>query len=280
MVRISLESLRHNSAIVVSKPNQKTPVIIMALIVAAIGIAVPLCLSHLIFNPPPPPPVPPTPTPAPPPFTTISVLLIGVDSCDVPQPNLESVTVVKYQTEVYKYFLIAVSPDTLTCPITSTQPAKKLRDFYAEDARCNRQSFLTQAALEGISSEFGGIYYAEVDFDRRAISKTMSLLGPVSCMGQTQTGAEWLHSFDALPVTAAEQRLHIQGSLLQCIFMAAKTQNWDFPKLMNQLGVRLYPTRDHAEATFEAAPPLPQSTHASPEGAAPRHAGAVLIDPK
>jgi hypothetical protein len=230
----------------------------MALIMAAIGIAVVFCLSRLIVPLPLPTSVPPTPTPTPAPFATISVLLIGADSCAGPQSNLESVTVVKYLTEVNKYFLIAVSPDTITCPITSTQPAKKLRDYYAEDARCNGQSGPMQAALNTISSEFGGIY-AEVDFDRQAILQTMGLLGPVTCMGQTQTGDQWLQRFDALPVTAAEQRLHFQGSLLQCILMAAKTQNWDFPKLMNQLGQRFYPTRDHAEATFEAAPPLPQS---------------------
>ncbi len=230
----------------------------MALIMAAIGIAVPFCLSHLAFIPHPSTPAPPTPTPTPAPFTTISVLLIGADSLAAGQPNLESVTVVKYQTEVYKYFLIGVSPDTITCPITSTQPTKKLRDWYAEDARPKRQSVLMQAALEKMSAQLGGIY-AEVDFDRPKMLATMGLLGPVSCMSQAQTGDQWLDRFDALPVTAAEQRLHFQGSLLRCIFLAAKTQNWDFPKLMNQLAYRFQPTSDRATLTFEAAPPLSQS---------------------
>ena len=230
----------------------------MALIMAAIGIAVPLCLSHLIFKPHPPTPAPPAPTPTRVPFTIISVLLIGADSLEARQPNLESATVVKYQTEVYNYFLIGVSPDTITCPITSTQPTKKLREWYAEDARHYRQSVLTQAALEKISPQLGGIS-TEVDFDRQKLLETMGLLGPVSCMGQTQTGEQWLSRFDSLPAAAAEQRLHFQGTLLECIFLAAKTQNWDFPKLMNQLGRRFYPTHDHATLTFEAAPPLSQS---------------------
>ncbi len=232
----------------------------MALIVAAIGIAIPLCLSLLFVNPnpvPPPPPLP-SPTPTQPPFTIISVLLIGTDSLSGPQPNMESVSVVKYQTEVHKYFLIGVSPDTITCPIIGTQPAKKLRDWYAEDVRHNRQSLLTQLALENISKELGGIY-AEVDFDRQAVLETMRPLGPVSCQGQTETGPQWLNGFDALPVTAAEERLHFQGSHLQCLFMAAQHENWDFPKLMNQLARRRYPTPDRAVLTFEAAPPLPPS---------------------
>ncbi len=232
----------------------------MALIVAAIGIAIPLCLSRLVFNPNPIPipPPPPSPTPTLAPFTTISVLLIGADSLAGPQPNLESVTVVKYQTEVHKFILIGVSPDTIICPMTSTQPAKKLRDYYAEDARRYRQSVLTQAALEEISPPLGG-NYTEVDFDRLGVLETMRLLGPISCLGQTHTGQEWLQRFDALPVNAAEERLYFQGGLLQCLFMAAKDANWDFAKLMNQLRRRVYPTPDRATVTFEAAPPLPQS---------------------
>jgi hypothetical protein len=186
------------------------------------------------------------------------VLLIGVNSLTASQPNLESVTVVKYQTEVNKYFLIALSPDTITCPISGTEPIKRLRDYYAEDASHNRQALLTQAALEAISKQLGGIY-AEVDFDRPAVLATMGLLGPVSCMGQTQSGDELQHGFDALPAGEAKKRLHFQGNLLQCLFMAAKGQYWDFPKLMNQLGRRFYPTRDRATVTFEAAPPLADS---------------------
>jgi hypothetical protein len=239
-------------------PKSKTPVIIMAFIMVAVGIALSQCLSLLATEKRPVTPVAPTVAPTMASLTTISVLFIGVDSCTDPNPTLESLTVVKYQTEVAKYFLLAVSPDTATGPVSATVPMKTIRSYYAEDAPLQRQALVTQAALRKISPQLGGIY-AEVDFDRQTITETIGLLEPFECLGQTQTGEEVLRRFDALAPDAAEERLHFQGNLLQCLFVAARKQNWSFPKLMDSLGERFYPSRDLATITLEAAPPLPQS---------------------
>jgi hypothetical protein len=230
----------------------------MALIMVAVGIALPLCLATFVADRHPPTPVAPTVAPAKASLSTISVLLIGVDSFIAPQPVLESLTVVKYQTKVRNFFLLTLSPDTTTGPPSSTGPAQRLRDYYAEDSRLPRQALVTQAALRKISPELGPIY-AEVDFDRQTISETIGLLAPFECMGQTRTADELLGLYDALAPEATEQRLHFQGNLLYCLFVAAQKQNWDFPKLMGSLGRRYYPTRDLATITLEAAPPLAQA---------------------
>jgi hypothetical protein len=239
-------------------PNSKTPVLIMALIMVAIGTALLLCLSTLTTEIHPPTAPAPTLTPTADPLSTISVLFIGVDSLTGNPPTLESVTVVTYLTEVRKFFLFAVSPDTVISPATTSAPAITLRYYYDEDARLHRQAFLTRAALQKLPQKLDNIY-AEVDFDRQAVIQTMGRLGPCECMGQAQTGQELLRRFDSLPPSAAQERLHFQADLFKCLLVAAQTQRWDFPKLINSLGRRFYDTRDRATVILEAAPPLAQS---------------------
>lgn len=230
----------------------------MALIMAAIGIAVPLCLSTFAVENRPATPVAPTKVPTQASLTTISVLFIGVDALTATEPVLESLTVVKYQTEIGRFLLLALSPDTVADLSSANAPPKTIRSFFAEDARHQRQSWVTQAALQNISPELGGIY-AEVDFDRQTISDTIGLLEPFACIGQTQTAESLLRRFDSLAPSAKQERLQFQGDLLQCLFAAAQKQNWDFPKLMESLGRRFFPTREVATVVLEAAPLLSQS---------------------
>jgi hypothetical protein len=239
-------------------PTSKTPVAIMALLMVAIGIAVPLCLASAVTENPVATPIVPTVAPAPAALSTISILFIGVDSLEAQQPVLESLTIVEYQTEIPKYFLLTVSPDTQMSPATATAPSKTIGDYYAADARLPRQAWLTQSALRKIFPDLG-TPYAEVDFDRKALLKTVHLLGSLDCMGQTQSGEAFLTLFDSLAPEAAEERLHFQGNLLQCLFVAAQKQNWSFPMLLENLGQRFFPAHDVATATAEAAPPLAQS---------------------
>ena len=227
----------------------------------AIGTAVPLCLSTFVDENHSATPIVPTAAPTQSSFTTISVLLIGVNSLTATHPTLESLTVVGYQTGVKNYFLFTVSPDTCVDPASATAPEKTIRSVYADDARLQRQALVTQKALRKISSKLSNIY-VDVNFDRQAITETIGLLGPFDCMGQTQTGEALLRQFDALAPEAPEERMRFQGSLLKCLFDAAKKQGWDFPTLMDKLGRRPYPSRDHAAYYFGFAPPLAQSEFA------------------
>jgi len=236
-------------------------VAILALIMVALGLAATLCARSFAAGEHPATPVAPTPAPTKDGLTIISVLLIGADSLSAPQPRLESVTIIKYQTEIAVYHPIIFSPDTVISSTDGAGSSKTLQSLYADDARGQRQSALMQAALGQVSSELGG-FYAEVDFDRQGVSKTISQLGASECLGQAQTGEELLRQYDALPPEAELERLHFQGNLVQCLFDAAKKQNWSLSQLIESLGTRFYPTPDHAAITAEAAPPLAQSEFA------------------
>ena len=242
-------------------PKSRSRVAILALIMVALGLAATLCARSFAAGEHPATPVAPTPAPTKDGLTIISVLLIGADSLSAPQPRLESFTIIKYQTEVAVYHEFMFSPDTVISSTDGTGSSRTLQSFYADDARNQRQPLLIQAALRQVSSELGG-FYAEVDFDRQKVLETLGKLGASECLGQAQTGEELLRQYDALPPEAGLERLHFQGSLVQCLFDAAKKQNWSFPQLIESLGTRFYPTRDHAVITAEAAPPLAQSEFA------------------
>ncbi len=239
-------------------PKSRSRVAVLALIMVALGIAATLCARSFAAGERPATPVAPTLLPTQSNLTTISVLLIGADSLSAPQPRLESVTILKYHTEIAVYHPIMFSPDTVISSAEGGAPPKTLQSCYADDARSQRQSLLIQAALQQVSSELGG-FYAEVDFDRQSVSQTISQLGTFECLGAVQSGEQLLRQYDALPPEAALERLHFQGNLVQCLFDAAKKQNWSLPQLIESLGRRFYPTRDHAVVTVEAGPPLPQS---------------------
>jgi hypothetical protein len=237
--------------------KDKAPLVIMALIMAALGL-----LLVMLFGSTLPPVPPPTPTseqvPSQASPTEVALLLVGVDSLSYPDPTLKAAAIVKYDIGVGMYTLISVSPDTVVNPDSSDPAQRTLGGVYDTlDAPNGRGAMFTKDALEHIMPGIGSLD-PEVDFDGRTQTETISELGNFEFGGEKLDGAALLNRFEALPPGAKQKRLEFQEEVLRCLFLAAQRQkNWDLRQLMSALGGRFYPGT--ALDQLKTAPPLADS---------------------
>lgn len=244
--------------------NGRLPVVIMLVAMLALGAFVSsTCLAALPPEPPKPEPNVPTEPPTTAPLSNITVLLIGVDSLSAAQPNLESLALIQFQSGLSQFFLLNLSPETVVAPATGSSAAQTLRNIYAWDIPYNRGAVFTETALRRVLPGTNSSY-AEVDFDRASLTQTITHLdqfkfGSAAACDEKVSGEALLSRFDSLPPDAANDRLHFQGDLLQCLFMAAQKQGWDLKTLMTDLGKRFYPYPERASTVLETAPFLPSA---------------------
>jgi hypothetical protein len=250
-------------------PNDRAPLVIMTVVMAALGLGLAIAFRSTV----PPDEPPPTPTPlqmaTPAPLADVSLLVVGVDSLASPNPALDSLTVVRFHVDFAQYYLLSVSPDMLINPSSPDPDKRSLRSVYGMDAQYTRGAVFTTDVLQRATPGLGNLY-PEIDFDRRALTDTLRLLGSVEFRGEKLDGAAWQKRFNALPPKASLERLRFQNELVQALFLAAQKQNWDLSRLMSTLGRRFYPDLTTALGVLnQTAPPL--------AGAEFRAAGAPLV---
>jgi hypothetical protein len=172
----------------------------------------------------------------------------------------------QFTTNVFQVFLINLSPETIVASATPSSAAQTLRVTFDWDFPYNRGAVFTEKALPRLVPGVGGVY-AEVDFDRETLLKTTRQLEQFGFSSgsppdytepcdEKLSGEALLSRFDSLPPEAANDRLHLQGDLVRCLFGAAQAQGWDIETLFNNLRGRFYSSPKRVSEALEAAPPL------------------------
>lgn len=233
--------------------SDKTPVVIMAVVMTVLGLG----LTVAFRSNAPRPPVVPTSTPVVLPTqaapSDVAVLLVGVDSLAAPVPTLETVAVIRYHVGVDQYFIFSVSPDAVVADHNLTQ--RSLRSVYALDAQYTRGATFTKDVIRHAVPGIGDLT-PEIDFDRQSLTETIRQLGLITFRGERLDGPAWLARFDALPPHAKQERLEFQKELAEALFAAAKGRHWDLPRLAIVLGRRFYPDMRSVLPLLSTAPPF------------------------
>jgi hypothetical protein len=235
--------------------TDKAPLVVMALVMAALG----LMLTVVFRSNTPRRPVIPTPMPSAvrPSATPVSVavLLVGVNSFTSPSPALEALAVIQYPLSSNDYYLIGLSPEFVADPENPDPEQRSLRSVFAVDAQLGRGAMFTEDVVRRTAPGVASLD-TEIDFDRATLADTIAQLGNITFRGEKLDGLTWQSRFDGLPPGATESRLKFQEDLFRSLLLGAQQQQWDMTRLAIALGRTFYPDMPSVVRLLNAAPPL------------------------